>query len=186
MVELNRRRMILKTAAFAAASLSASSLPALAGVNDKDKNKVIRLYNPNNRERLRAVFWRDGWFDARAMDDINHFMRDWRQDQQVNFDPYVVGLLHSICQECGHAGEVVILSGYRTKATNDWLRNHPRYSAAKDSLHLYGRAADFTFPSTSLRKVKDAARKFQQGGVGYYPKQHFVHIDTGEERYWTG
>lgn len=186
MTDLSRRRMFLKTAAYAAAGLCASSLPALAGVNDKDKNKVIRLYNPNNGERIRTVFWRDDWFDADGMAEINHFMRDWRQDRQIDIDPYVVGLLHSVCQDCGFSGEVVMLSGYRTRATNDWLRNHPRYAAAKDSLHLYGRATDFSLPSTSLRKARDAARKFQRGGVGYYPKQHFIHIDTGEERYWTG
>lgn len=181
---MNRRQFLTRTFAKAAAASFAMSLPALAGINDPDENKVIRLYNPDTRERLRTTFWRGSWFDSHALEEINYFMRDWRQDAVANFDPYLVGLLHNICQECGYSGEVVVLSAFRTQATNEWLRRNPRYGAARNSLHLYGRAVDFTLPSQSLSRVKNAARRFQMGGIGYYPKMHFVHVDTGEQRYW--
>ena len=179
-----RRGFLTQAAATAVAANCAWSTPALAGVNDPAENKTISLHNPNTGERIRTTFWRDGWFDPRALGEINHFMRDWRQDAVVDFDPYLVGILHNICLECRFAGEVTVLSGYRTKATNDWLRNHPRYSAAPNSMHLYARAVDFTLPAISLSKVKSAARRFQVGGIGYYPSMHFIHVDTGRRRFW--
>lgn len=186
MSRLTRRGLLSGGAMALAAIASPRTLSAFNGVNDPHENKVVRLYNPNTGERLRATYWRSGWFDGGALTEISLLLRDWRQDQAVDFDPYVIDRLHSICAACGFSGEIVALSGYRTKATNDWLRRQPRYNAAENSLHLYGRALDFTLPAASLFKVGDVARHLGGGGVGYYPKQHFVHIDTGEERYWTG
>ena len=38
--------------------------------------------------------------------------------------------------------------------------------------------------SVSLTDLRDAARSLKAGGVGFYPRQNFVHIDTGRVRHW--
>ncbi|MBO9428390.1 DUF882 domain-containing protein [Sulfitobacter sp. R18_1] len=182
---MDRRRFLSRAAALSVAGAMASPIPAMAGVNDPATNKSIRLMNANNGERLTATFWRGDWFDAGAIEEINHFMRDWRKNEVIDFDPYLVGILHNVCLDTRYGKEVIVLSGYRTKSTNDWLRRDPRYNASKNSLHMFGRAVDFTLPQRPLKDVRNAARRFQVGGLGYYPTQNFIHIDTGEQRYWT-
>ncbi len=180
-----QRRNLLKTLALAGVASAVPSLPAWAGVNDPDKNKTIRLHNPNNNEKLKATFWRGDWFDAGALSEISHFMRDWRENETVDFDPYLVLMLHDVCEQCHYTGDVIVLSGYRTRKTNNWLLRDSRYNAAPNSLHLEGRAVDFTLPRQPLREVRNAARGLQVGGLGYYPRQSFIHADTGRKRYWN-
>lgn len=155
-----------------------------AGINDPSKNKSIKLNNQNTNEKLEVTFWRNDWFDADAFEEIEYFFRDWREDATHKIDPYLIDLLFNISQKIGGDKEIIVLSGYRTPKTNLWLQKHPKYRAAKDSLHMFGRAVDFTVPSKKLSTVRDYARSFQSGGVGYYPGKHFIHVDTGRERYW--
>jgi uncharacterized protein YcbK (DUF882 family) len=158
--------------------------PLLAGINDPNSFKTIRLNNQNTQERISVTFWRNGWFDHNAFEEIEYFFRDWRENATHKIDPYLIDLLYNIAEESRGDKEIVMLSGYRTPKTNKWLENHPRYRAAKNSLHMFGRAADFTLPSARLHNIKNYARSLRVGGVGYYPRKHFIHVDTGKLRYW--
>ena len=180
---MNRREFFQKTIA---TSLIGVSSPTIlhAGINDPDKNRIIKLSNANTNEKLSVTFWRNGWFDNEAFTEIEYFFRDWREDATYKMDPYLIDLLYKISQKVSGDKELVVLSGYRTPKTNLWLQKHPRYRAAKDSLHMFGRAVDFTVPNRKLSLVKDYARSFQVGGVGYYPSKHFIHVDTGKQRFW--
>jgi len=55
---------------------------------------------------------------------------------------------------------------------------------AVHSLHLQGKAIDITLKGRSLEQLRGAALAQRSGGVGYYPKSDFVHVDTGRVRYW--
>ena len=35
-------------------------------------------------------------------------------------------------------------------------------------------------------RLRDLARDLKRGGVGYYRKSDFVHVDTARVRYWEG
>ena len=39
-------------------------------------------------------------------------------------------------------------------------------------------------PGVALADLRDAARSLQAGGVGFYPREAFVHLDTGRVRHW--
>jgi uncharacterized protein YcbK (DUF882 family) len=47
-----------------------------------------------------------------------------------------------------------------------------------------GRAIDIRLPGTHLASIKKAAIAMKMGGVGYYPYDDFVHVDTGAVRRW--
>jgi hypothetical protein len=76
-----------------------------------------------------------------------------------------------------------VLSGYRTKKTNDMLAKRI-FGVAEKSQHLAGRAIDITLDS-NLKPAASVARKMSRGGVGWYPTNHFIHLDSGPVRNWT-
>lgn len=76
-----------------------------------------------------------------------------------------------------------VVSAYRSPATNAKLRRASS-GVAKKSLHLTGQAIDIRFPDLSTRRVRDAAITLGRGGVGYYRRSDFVHLDTGNVRTW--
>jgi uncharacterized protein YcbK (DUF882 family) len=55
---------------------------------------------------------------------------------------------------------------------------------ASDSQHMNGNAMDISMPGVPVFKVRQVARSLGMGGVGFYPRSGFVHIDTGPVRYW--
>ncbi len=76
-----------------------------------------------------------------------------------------------------------VISGYRSPKTNQKL--HSKSSGvAKRSLHMQGKAIDIRLPGTQLSELRNAAKKLKLGGVGYYQKSDFIHVDTGRVRYW--
>jgi uncharacterized protein YcbK (DUF882 family) len=45
-------------------------------------------------------------------------------------------------------------------------------------------AIDLRLPDCRLKDLRAAALELAGGGVGYYPKSDFVHMDTGPVRTW--
>ena len=146
--------------------------------------RSLDLYHTHTGERLKTVYWADGQYVSEALVGFNHLLRDYRTDDMRPIDPQLLDLLHAL----GHAVDAPyafhIVSAYRSPATNAYLRQH-RQGVAKDSQHMYGRAVDFYLPKRELAVVRRAAVRLQRGGVGYYPKGHFLHVDTGPVRSWS-
>ena len=76
-----------------------------------------------------------------------------------------------------------MISAYRSPKTNEMLRGRST-GVAKNSQHLVGKAIDVRLDGIELPKLRDAALAQKRGGVGYYAKSNFVHIDTGRVRRW--
>jgi uncharacterized protein YcbK (DUF882 family) len=55
---------------------------------------------------------------------------------------------------------------------------------AANSLHTQGMAVDIRIPNRNIAQVRDAALQLAGGGVGYYRRAKFIHLDTGRVRYW--
>lgn len=175
----SRRAFLAGSATFVATALLTPLDAALAAMPTRD----LSLEHMTTGERVTVTYQRRGRFDAEALAQLDHLMRDWRQDEEVHIDRRVYDLLNVLSYELPCNGPISIISGYRTVKTNDMLRRKGR-GAAKNSLHTHGMAVDFRMPGVKLSAVRRAAVELHAGGVGYYPRSNFVHLDTGPVRYW--
>jgi uncharacterized protein YcbK (DUF882 family) len=144
----------------------------------------LSLLNLHSGERL-AVTYRDrsGEYDLQALDRINWLLRCHHTGEVHPIDVQTLEYLNLVDHRLGGSNEIHIISAYRSPAYNDLLRRKGRKVAEK-SLHLQGRAIDIRIPRVKLANLHRAARDLRLGGVGYYPRNDFVHLDSGDFRSW--
>jgi len=147
------------------------------------KRRSIRLVNAHTWEDLDIVYRTRGVLIDESLDAISHLMRDHRQDKSIPIDPALVDELYMVHASLGTDQPLHILSGYRTPETNARLRKRMGH-VAKYSLHMEGKAADIYVPGVKTLALQQAALALEIGGVGYYSKSGFVHVDTGRVRHW--
>jgi uncharacterized protein YcbK (DUF882 family) len=136
-------------------------------------------------ERLTADYWVEGRYVDDEMARINKALRDVRTGEVHAIDPKLLDLVHRLGRDVDARTGIQVVSGYRSPITNAML--HKKSSAvAEKSLHMTGQAVDLLVPGRPLKQVHEAALKLGLGGVGFYPKSNFVHVDTGRVRRWTG
>ncbi len=145
------------------------------------KERALNLYNIHTGERLDVKYYSSGIYDHDAMSEINNIFRCHYSNEIKPMDVRVVDLLCDIKDILGKNKEVLIISGYRSRAYNEYLRRNGR-GVASNSMHLQARAIDFRIPNVDNHKLAILAKSFYTGGVGIYPD--FVHIDDGRVRYW--
>lgn len=146
--------------------------------------RELWLYRSDTKEQLRAVYWRDGQVNADGYWRICALLRDRRQNVMTTIDLGLLDILRGVLgyyEQWNWPYPIVVNSGFRTKKTNDGLEG-----AARNSMHLYGRAADIYVPGIPIADLTRLAMYFQRGGVGFYPASGFVHVDTGRVRTWSG
>ena len=145
----------------------------------------IALQNANTNETMRLDLLSQSKLSDAQVSQLNHFLRDWRQNEIKAIDGAVLEDLLEICEVFAPRGsgalKLRITSGYRSKATNDMLRRKSA-NVARRSLHMQGRAIDFSFPDVPISKTSRTAKKLCSGGVGTY--RTFLHIDSGPRRSW--
>lgn len=145
--------------------------------------RSVTLLETHRSEILDAEYWIDGWYNPDVLAQVNWLMRDWRTDEHRPMDPGLLDILHVLQRELGRGEPIHIISGYRSPSTNAMLVARNR-GVARNSYHIRGQAADIRLPSASLRSLRNLAMDLQAGGVGYYPRSNFVHVDTGPVRDW--
>lgn len=145
----------------------------------------IRMYSGRTGERLDMIYWVDGDYIKDAVNEINHFMRDWRTDQVKEIDLRTIDIMAASHNLLDVSEPYMLLSGYRSPQTNAMLRRRSR-GVAKNSLHMKGQAADLRLASRSVNQIAKAAMACRAGGVGRYSRSNFVHMDCGEVRSWGG
>ena len=134
-------------------------------------------------EKFSGVYRVGDKYLPEAFDHINHVMRDFRTGDVFPLDPRVIDLVNIIHEKTGSTEPLEILSGYRSPKTNNMLRGRSSGVASK-SLHMYGQAIDFRLAGYKTKEIRNIAKSLRAGGVGFYPRSNFVHVDTGRVRSW--
>jgi uncharacterized protein YcbK (DUF882 family) len=177
------RRTFVKLGTWAAAAAMLPQSVFAAGKNASVPEKSLAFYNTHTGEKLKSVYWAKGNYVADSLREINHILRDPRNNEIHDIDTELLDLLFAVRQEIETNQPFHVISGYRSAQTNAFLRAHTT-GVAENSLHLVGKAIDIRAPGKELRYLQKAAMALKGGGVGYYPNSDFVHIDIGRVRYW--
>ncbi len=145
--------------------------------------RSLAFYNLHTGEQTNTIYWEGGQYIDEALDDINHVLRDHRSGELTAMAPSLLDLLYNLQQTVQGHGPFHVISGYRSPTTNEKLRKNSK-GVARKSLHMQGRAIDIRLPGSELNTLRQAALSLKAGGVGYYPKSNFIHVDTGRVRFW--
>ena len=182
-MEAWHRRDFLKIgmAAVVGTILPVNTIAATLG-NASDE-RTLRFQNLNTWETLRVCYFKNNALQPKALCQINYILRDHHTNSIQPIDTDLIDLLYNVDQQI--VGETVfqVLSGYRSPQTNQLLRMQTK-GVAKNSFHIQGQAIDIRIAGCNTSCLHDTCIKLQGGGVGYYPRRNFVHIDTGPVRTW--
>ena len=156
----------------------------IASVNNLlEPERRLCLLNLHTKEDINIAYWKNGEYIPDALNQLNHIFRDHYNGLVKKIDTDLFDFLFAIQQQIQCTEPFHLISGYRSKKTNERLRKQ-KGTAARKSLHIYGKAADIRLPDQKLKILRSAAYKLKGGGVGYYPKSNFVHVDVGNVRFW--
>ena len=160
----------------------ASSVQDATALNE---TRTLSFHHTHSGEDLTVTFKRNGRYDEEALKKLNHFLRDWRSQDQTTMDRHLFDILWEVYRDVDGKKPIQIISAYRSPATNSMLRRRSS-GVARFSQHMLGHAMDFYIPDVPLEHVRAAGLRQQRGGVGFYPTSGspFVHLDTGSVRHW--
>jgi uncharacterized protein YcbK (DUF882 family) len=150
-----------------------------------NETRTLSFHHTHSDEDLTVTFKRDGRYDDDALKQLNHYLRDWRTQDQTVMDRHLFDILWEVYRDVDGKKPIQIISSYRSPATNAMLRRRSS-GVARFSQHMLGHAMDFYIPDVPLEQIRFAGLRLQRGGVGFYPTSGspFVHLDTGSIRHW--
>lgn len=147
--------------------------------------RQLSFYHTHTGKRLDVVYSRDGAYVPSALEEINHFLFDFRTGDKAEMDPELLDLIYDVREALDSEGTYQVVSAYRSPKTNEMLRGRSQSSGvAKNSQHLLGKAIDVRLEGVKTATLRDKAISMKRGGVGYYQASDFVHMDTGRVRRW--
>lgn len=162
--------------------LLAVQISEAARIPQKMGDGFLALRNIHLNESLSLQYRKHGHLDWGALGEINKTLR-CRQTHEIHeISPQLVELVDEIQDHFG-GKEIQVLSGYRSPQLNENLRRRGR-KVAKHSLHMRGQAMDIRIPGVSTSELRQYALSLKKGGVGFYPRNGFVHVDIGRVRQW--
>jgi uncharacterized protein YcbK (DUF882 family) len=150
------------------------------------EERHLELFNTHTGETVRAVYKRGTEFDAPALESFKKLLRDRRNGQMHEMDVRLYDQLFDLARAAKCEPRYEIISAYRSPESNDKMSARPGSGVAKKSLHMQGRAIDVRLRNCSCAMLRDLALAAKRGGVGYYERSDFVHLDTGAFRSWVG
>lgn len=172
----------MKFATLSLVLLLFSLMAPAVGANDSG-DRTLSFYHTHSGDELTVTYYQDGAYVEQAMQELRIFLADWRDHTQHDMDPALMDILWKLQVEAQHEGTWEIISAYRSPETNAML-NKRSNGVAKRSQHMQGKAIDVRLRGLNTRKLQQIALELKLGGVGYYEKSDFIHVDTGRVRRW--
>lgn len=176
---ISRRNLLLSSAALAVPLSTSNALAALVVPGERR----LSLYNQHTGESVKATYWADGEFVADELAAISQVLRDHRSGEVIDIDTRLLDQLNLLQAKVGSNGRYEIISAYRSPKSNAKLYKSTE-GVSSNSYHMFGRAIDVRLPGVELSRLHSAALDMYAGGVGYYPKSQFIHLDSGDVRNW--
>jgi uncharacterized protein YcbK (DUF882 family) len=177
------RRTFLRLSAIAAVPLFSSPLALSNALALPKTKRSLSLYNTHTGETVTTAYWESGKYLSQPLFEINYILRDHRTDQVMPIDLDLLDLLYAVRVRMLTQQPFHIISGYRSPETNAWLCRLNR-GVVENSLHLCGKAVDIRLPGCGLPSLRSVAMDLKRGGVGFYPRSDFIHVDVGRVRCW--
>lgn len=182
----SRREFLRRLSGFAVVSAATAVAPGLvtpALAAPAPKKRVLVLENVHTGKRLEVAYAVNGRYVPEALKTLNLFLRDPVCGAATRMDPRLFDLLHVLWMRLGAKKPYQVISAYRSPATNAAMHQRSP-GVASNSYHVRGKAVDVCLPGLSLKRLRDTALAARMGGVGFYPQDGFVHLDTGPVRHW--
>lgn len=179
-----QRRTFLKATAMALVGTWCIPKKTIAKIFEAPE-RCLCLYHAHTGEFLKTIYWAKGTYLPESLQHINYFLRDYRNQAVQHIDTTLIDVLYTLSLKLETKQPFQIISAYRSPKTNAVLRKKSR-GVAKHSYHTKGQAVDIRLPHIGLKHLHHAALSLQSGGVGYYGRSRFIHIDTGPVRKWNG
>ena len=143
----------------------------------------LNLYNLHTTEYVNTVFWENGQYSIDGLQMINNLLRDHRTGDVMPIDPRLLSFVYLVNTKLNNNHPISVISGYRSVETNRMLAEmNP--GVARNSYHTKGQAIDLRIEGIETSAIRDMGIRLRVGGVGFYKKSNFVHLDTGPKRHW--
>lgn len=163
-------------------SIAMPAMPDLP-IFDYSGDGQLKFLNTHSNELMEIVYRdQEGNYLEEGLGDIDYILRCRLTDEMISMDLELITLIDHI-QDRFDIDTIEVLSGYRSTRLNSLLRRRKR-GVARRSLHIEGKAIDIRIPGVSMRTIRDYAVLLGVGGVGYYRRSNFVHIDVGPVKRW--
>ena len=172
-----RRRMALLS------TLGLSVAPEMISATLAYPELKLNLYNLHTTERVNTVFWESGRYNIDALQMIDNLLRDHRTGDVMPIDPRLLSFVYLVNTKLKNNHPISVISGYRSEETNRMLAER-NAGVARNSYHIRGQAIDFRIEGIETSAIRDMGIRLRVGGVGFYKKSNFVHLDTGPRRHW--
>ena len=198
------RRRLLKAAAVVPALFAArwSEAQEFHVADFWERPRYVWMKRPATGEEIKDIYWANGNLIPEAYNRISWFMRDVKMERRIGLlaalgkmppagwfagigmSPVLLDILYATNGWLDHFGlsrPLILNSGHRHQVTNNATEG-----AARNSLHVLGRAGDIVIPGVSATSVSRYGVWLSAGGVGFYPSKGFTHVDDGRLRIWRG
>lgn len=163
--------------------IATALLPMALSADRQSDARTLDFFHTHTGRTVSVTYYENGAYRPEGMTELRAFLADWRDGEQNDLDPKLMDILWRIQEASGHRDTWEVISAYRSPQTNAML-NRRSSGVAKKSQHVFGKAIDVRLRGMETRDLHRIALDLQLGGVGYYEKSDFVHVDTGRVRRW--